>query len=253
MISSVFLSMTLIVSAQAKPIAPNFAPEEEGCLAYSVLGDKAEIMSYGQNCKVRTAPCSTFKITAAELGFKKKKLNPKGESFKWDGVKRTREALNKDHDLLSWMNDSVVWVSSIVVNRLGRGVVQAELKNLDYGNGSTGPEEFWINGPLGISVDEQIKYLARQNQNLQDAMGLLPIEKIAGSSVMGKTGSCIHKGHDPHSQIGWYVGRIRSANQEYAFALRILKPKNSQLDVPASFRAKKLFLDWLPHLTESTF
>src|SRR5262249_38986693 len=156
-----------------------FSSGEDGCLARASVSPKADAVSFGSNCTLRTAPCSTFKITLAELGFKNKKLNPKGERFRWDGIKRDRDALNRDQDLLSWMKDSVVWVSSVVVGRIGQEAVHSELENMAYGNAAVGPEEFWINGPLSISAEELAKNLSRSNApNLRQAIALLPVENI---------------------------------------------------------------------------
>jgi beta-lactamase class D len=226
-------------------MSPHFASDEDGCLAYVELGH-TEIVSQGKNCKLQTAPCSTFKIAIAEIGYKYKKLNEIGENFKWDGLQRSRDVLNRDQDLFSWMKDSVVWVSSILVSRMSRETIQSELKEMSYGNSAIGPDEFWINGPLRISAEEQVKSLSRQtNSNLQKAVLLLPIEKRGAFSISGKTGSCAHRGTKPDEQIGWYVGRARSGNKVYAFALRFLKPKNAKQESPAGLRAKELFLDWL--------
>lgn len=76
MLTNIVLSTFFLSLAFAKPIAPNFSPEETGCLIFTTLSDKQVITTYGDNCKVRTAPCSTFKITLAEVGFKNEKLNP---------------------------------------------------------------------------------------------------------------------------------------------------------------------------------
>ncbi|MGE0631097.1 MAG: penicillin-binding transpeptidase domain-containing protein [Pseudobdellovibrionaceae bacterium] len=242
-----FLLSAIAFFSHAKDAEPHFSPKESGCLIYKDLSDPKQIKTFGHNCKLQTPPCSTFKITLAELGFKNEKLEPKGEIFKWDGKIRNRESLNKDQDLSSWMKDSAVWVSSIVVNRLGQEKIRSELKDLSYGNASIGPDEFWIKGPLSLSVEEQISYLSRTNsKHLERSIQLLPEEKVGALSVKGKTGSCYIGDPQKRQQIGWYIGRVKSADREYAFALRFINEKNSKTDGPAGFRAKELFLKWLP-------
>jgi beta-lactamase class D len=232
--------------AFAKPVAPNFSMREAGCMIFTTIAGKPETKTFGDNCKVRTAPCSTFKIALAELGFRNEKLNLMGESFKWDGVKRDREVLNKDQDLYSWMKDSVVWVSTILMSRLGQEQVTSDLKELAYGNATVGPNEFWIKGPLSISVEEQIKYLSRQNdENLKKAISLLPTETVKNYIVSGKTGSCYMENLAEGSRIGWYVGRAKADKKEYSFAIRFLNQKSLKTDKPGGLRAKELFLDWL--------
>lgn len=241
---AIILFILLAPSVHAKPAAPAFTPKEIGCLVFSPLFDASAMVKYGANCEVQTAPCSTFKIAIAEIGFRSGKLNSSGERFKWDGTRRMREALNKNQDLLSWMKDSVVWVSSIIVNRIGPEKVRGELTNLNYGNASVGPSEFWIKGPLKISVEEQVKYLVRKDESLKSAISLLPVESVAGYSVAGKTGSCFLDNKEDQ-QIGWYVGRVKNGKKEYAFALRFVDHENYKTEGPGGFKAKELFHNWL--------
>ncbi len=229
----------------AKTATPEFKQGEMGCLEFSPLAENSKKIKFGSNCEVQTTPCSTFKIAIAEVGFKNGNLNPTGEHYKWDGIKRAREVLNKDQDLFSWMKNSVVWVSSIIVNRIGRKQVQSELSKMGYGNALVGPEEFWITGPLKVSVDEQIQYLSRKNKELQNAMAILPVESIGGYTVRGKTGSCFLESRKEGPQVGWFVGRAEKAQKEFVFALRFLEQEGHKANVPAGIRAKEIFSNWL--------
>lgn len=242
---SIISALMIVLQVYANPPAPLFGPGEMGCLEFSPLTEKSEKIKFGSNCEVQTAPCSTFKIAIAEMGFKSGKLKPSGETFKWDGTKRGREALNKDQDLFSWMKDSVVWVSSIIVNRIGVDQVRLELSGMNYGNASVGPEEFWIKGPLKVSVDEQLQYLSRKTKRLQDAIAILPAESIGGYTVRGKTGSCFVENRMDGPQVGWFVGRAEKAQKDFVFALRFLEQEGHKTDGPAGFRAKELFYNWL--------
>jgi beta-lactamase class D len=235
----------LPVFAWAKNEGPKFTASENGCLVFANLNTSKKLEAYGENCGIRSQPCSTFKIALAEMAFKHRKINSKGEQFKWDRIVREREALNKDQDLLSWMKDSVVWVSSVIADRMGRDEIRKELEKLKYGNALIGPNEFWIKGPLAISVHEQMKYLSRQKNtdHLEQALQLLPIVKVGNFSVSGKTGSCYLE--NTKQEIGWYVGRATSAAHSHAFALRFIKNENQKAQEPAGLRAKKLFMDWL--------
>ena len=243
----VFLLALVPLFAFAKIDGPNFSSTEAGCLILSSIpgGDGKKV--YGENCKLRSPPCSTFKVALAEIAFKNQKINEKGELFNWDGKKREREVLNRDQDLGSWMKDSVVWVSSVIVDRVSSAKTQYELGKLRYGNAHVGSDNFWINGPLAISVEEQIQYLTHQsaNQNHLKALKLLPIEKVGIYEVMGKTGSCLLDATKNAPEIGWFIGRAKSAKGTYAFALRFIEKENHKINGPAGLRAKALFLEWL--------
>ncbi len=247
MIKLILFLVSISLFASAKSEGPNFSTTENGCLIYTNLADRKETQVFGENCSVRSPPCSTFKIALAEIAFKNKKIDVKGEYFKWDGKKRDRDALNKDQDLRSWMRDSVVWVSSLIVDRVTRDRIQLQLSELKYGNALVGLEEFWIKGPLAISVEEQIQYLSRQsqNENLLKALQLLPIERIGSFEVSGKTGSCFLGGSKNSSEIGWFVGTAKSPRGNYALALRFINIKGQETNGPAGLRAKTLFLEWI--------
>lgn len=243
----VFLLAVVPLFAFAKIDGPNFSSTEDGCLILSSISGGDEKKVYGENCKLRSHPCSTFKVALAEIAFKNQKINEKGELFKWDGKKREREVLNKDQDLGSWMKDSVVWVSSIVVDRIRREKIKYELSNLRYGNALVGSDNFWILGPLAISAEEQIEYLTRQSadKNHLKALELLSAEKVGGFEVFGKTGSCLLNSTKNAPEIGWFIGRAKSSRGSYSFALRYIEKENHKSIGPAGLRAKALFLEWL--------
>lgn len=236
-----FLFYSISSFSQAKTQPPQFLATEDACFVFANISDKKDSYSFGKSCNVRTPPCSTFKVVLAEIAFKIKKVNSQNEMFKWDGKKRDRDVLNQDHDLHSWMKHSVIWVSSVLVDRIGRDNIRLNLMDLNYGDALIGPNEFWIQGPLSISVKEQVSYLSRtkNNEYLLTALKLLLLEKVGSYEVYGKTGSCNVDSKNDSLKVGWFVGQAQTSNKTYAFALRILG-KNS-----SGARAKEGFIEWL--------
>lgn len=236
------LSLLFLTFASAEP---KFAVGEAGCAIIKDLASKKKT-TFGLTCDVPLSPCSTFKIPLAAIGFRTGRISSEGEKFTWDHVHRSREALNRDQDLHSWMRESVVWVSSVIADRVGRKVVAHELKAMNYGNAETGPGTFWIQGPLKISVTQQIEYLSRADDEfLEKALEILPIEKLRlrAGEVLGKTGSCSKGGG---SQIGWYVGAAGVAGgKKVVFAVRFYDDGTHRTRGPAGFRARDIALGML--------
>lgn len=138
------------------------------------------------------------------------------------------------------MRDSVVWVSSLIVEKIGSNVLQKELERLYYGNKKIGSDEYWIQGPLEISPEEQLQYLLRiEDIYLKRAIQLLPVESDGNIQVFGKTGSCWTK---EKKQIGWYVGWAESNKERVVFVFRFLDEQQSPSSGPAGFHAKKVAL-----------
>jgi beta-lactamase class D len=223
-----------------------FGSGEDGCLVtIDLKTDKSK--SLGSNCSRRTPPCSTFKIALAELGLNTGNLSST-EQFRWDGVVRGRVALNRDHNLKSWLADSVVWVSSILAGRFGLSAIGEQLKKVKYGNAIVTPGEFWLDGSLQISAVENANFLARpENEFLSSAISMLPVEKFGAFAVSGKTGSCYMNGTEKH-QIGWYVGWAKSDNKSLAFAVRFIEKGSYKTKGPAGFRTKEIAKEYFKSL-----
>lgn len=185
--------------------------------------DSKKLSAQGSHCHLASPPCSTFKIPLAATALKFNKINDT-ESFQWDQIKRDRDVLNKNHDLRSWLKDSVVWVSSIIVDRIGLSKLKDELKLLNYGNSQVGRNEFWLNGLLKISPHEQINYLSINNDEyLNKAFLFLPAEPAGDFIFYGKTGSCVANEAGTNNQVGWYVGKATSKKGSYVFVIRIME------------------------------
>ncbi len=165
----------------------------------------------------RTSPCSTFKIPNSLIGLETGVIPDASFVLPWDGVRRSREGWNRDHDLRSAMKQSVVWYYQELARRVGPDRMQKWVSALRYGNEdiSGGIDRFWLESSLRISPDEQVDFLGRLHAGelpvsprsiaivkeilLQDAPG-------PGIVYRGKTGSCQDPGApQPH---GWWVGSV---------------------------------------------
>ena len=148
--------------------------QSEGCfIIYDLKTDKLLGIFGEERCKQPYAPCSTFKMPLAVMAFDAGVLKDENTLLKWDGIKRSIEAWDRDCTAASWMRNSVVWYSQRLTLLLGKTKVQSYLKGFNYGNQdiSAGLTGFWLTasktdsdpgrGSLKISAFEQLDFLKR--------------------------------------------------------------------------------------------
>lgn len=183
-------------------------------------------------CETRYAPCSTFKIVNALIALETGVATDGDMLIRWDGVQRTRAALNRDHTLRSAMADSAVWYFQELARRIGSERMQFHLDRIDYGNRdiSGGPTRFWLDGSLAISADEQVDLLARMQRaklafserSVAIVREAIIVEQTDAFILRGKSGSCDGPGDDDH---GWFIGTVERDDQTWAFACLIVGPR----------------------------
>lgn len=239
------LAMTLLTLAAAPPpplhAGPDHGPRPLGEYAQLpatciVLYDRANEEYRVHNmeqCREPLSPCSTFKIPNALIGLESGVVSGPGDTKPWDGVERSREVLNRDHDLASAIRHSVVWYFQDLAVDIGPERMQAALDAYDYGDRdiSGGQDRFWLSSTLRISALEQLAFMDKLDR------GVLPASAANQAAVRqmmrqednlpngfegalyGKTGSCISdSGAPPH---GWFTGFLHRGSQQFVFAVNV--------------------------------
>jgi beta-lactamase class D len=180
-------------------------------------------------------PASTFKIPnsliALETGVVE---DPDKDVFKWDGVKRSIEAWNKDHTLRSAIAVSAFPVYQEIARRIGPERMQKYVDLLDYGNRDIGGgiDQFWVAGALRIDPVQQVDFVDRLRRGVlsvskrsQDLVrDILPVTKVGESIIRAKSGLT---GKD-HGSLGWMVGWAEKGSARTVFALNMdcLEPRH---------------------------
>jgi beta-lactamase class D len=182
-------------------------------------------------CGERFAPCSTFKIPNSLIGLETGVITDADYVIKWDGVKRSREELNHDHNLRTAFRASVVWYYQELARRVGREKMQEYVERLGYGNADiSGPiDEFWLGGPLRISADEQVGFIDRlrrgdlpfSKRTLEIVRDIMTLEQKGDWTLRGKTGTEGAQGRDGKNVLGWFVGWTESKDRTLVFAVNI--------------------------------
>lgn len=119
------------------------------------------LATYGSSrCSKRLPPCSTFKIPLNLMAFEEGTFKTPDEVIPWDEKVHSRKELNQDQTPTTWIQRSAVWVSEVVVGKIGIKKLSSYLKRFAYGdqNVSSGGT-FWNGGSLNLSPNEQAKFL----------------------------------------------------------------------------------------------
>ena len=181
-------------------------------------------------------PASTFKIFNSLVALETKQIQDAGEIIQWDGNERDIGAWNKDHNLESAIQNSVVWFYQELARRIGSAQMAHYVALAEYGNQDIGGEidTFWLDGELRITPREQVDFLTRLylnevpfSQRSIDIVKDILIFEAPGNYVMrAKTGW----GQRFVPQIGWFVGYVEQNDNVYVFAtnIDIVKPEDAE-------------------------
>jgi beta-lactamase class D len=175
-------------------------------------------------------PASTYKIPnsliALETGVVQ---DPDKDVFKWDGVKRSIEAWNKDHTMRTAIAASAVPVYQEIARRIGQERMQKYVDLLEYGNRNIGGgiDQFWLTGDLRIDPMQQIDFVDRLRRGAlpistrsQDLVrDILPVTKVGDATIRAKSGLLGAEVGKP--SLGWMVGWVEKGSAQTVFALNM--------------------------------
>ncbi|WPB78591.1 penicillin-binding transpeptidase domain-containing protein [Archangium violaceum] len=228
--------LLLTTPALADPPPPQKHP---GCFVLLDLKTGELKRNDAKRCEKRTSPASTFKVPHALIALETGVVKDPAAMRKWDGQKRSISDWNRDHSLESAIRYSAVWFFQGTAKEIGRERMKDWLHRFNYGNEDVSGEltAFWLEKPLRISPEEQVRFLAKLYRNeLPVSEGTRETVKrmleytpktvtertkrmagpwSTGAVVSGKTGST-HTKED--GDVSWLVGHVRSPKGEYVFA-----------------------------------
>ena len=221
-----------------------FDPGANTCLAHDV-----------QRAQKPYLPASTFKIFNAMTALETGVIRDEHETFHWDGKQRDFPDWNRDHDLASGMQYSVVWYYQELARRIGATRMQEWIDKVGYGNRNIGGgiDQFWLtsHGELRITALQQVEFLQRLHDGTlpfsarsQDIVKRILIrDQTSNYTLRFKTGWA----GDNSPMLGWIVGWIERDGRAAYFATNIdmadagYAPKREALA-----RAALHALGWLP-------
>jgi len=218
------------------------------------------------DCATRLSPASTYKIPHALIGLE---IGAVTETTveKWDGVRHPDQPKwNLDHTVFSAMKPSVLWFFQRMAPRIGAERAHEWLERFAYGNADTsGPiTEYWINGRLRISPDEQLAFLTRYYggtlpvkkgyaDRLQAAMLQAPgtVENARGVheldaawrpglTLNSKTGATTLESGE---SVSWLVGQLTVDQHTLTFASAVWRSSGGVDTLDATRLAIRTFVD----------
>jgi beta-lactamase class D len=236
------VALASVLSAQASPVAgqvcPSGATVEDPDLAqffdaWRVTGTFVLLDTEKQACirfnperaRIRFLPASTFKIFNTMVALDEGSIADAETVVKWDGVDRGSAAWNRDQNMRTAFRSSTVWFYQELARRTGERRMKDWLEREAYGNAdpSGGIDQFWLNGGLAISADEQVELLSRLNRQQlgfsaraqRIAAELLVWERAPAYTLRGKTGWTTVEGR----HLGWLVGSVEKSGTTWIYAM----------------------------------
>lgn len=234
------LSLLLLLWLPLTQAAEPWTPQPDWAQDFQAQGVNGTLLVYDEGADrhlvfdaaraaTAYAPASTFKIFNALTALETGAVKDEHETLRWDGKKRWVADWNRDHDLASGMQASVVWYYQAIARRIGQARMQQWVDAVGYGNRdiSGGIDRFWLGqGGLRISAAQQIAFLRRladgdlpfSSRSQEIVRRLIVVERGDGHVLHAKTG---WKHVDGETDLGWYVGWLERGGRRWFFALNI--------------------------------
>lgn len=194
-------------------------------------------------------PASTSKIIHSLIFLDSGALKDETEVLKWDGVKRSIEMWNQDHNLRSAFKVSAVWFYLETSKRITQNTMQHYYNAANYGNANSNGfgEAYWVKGDLRITPRQQIEFLVKfhesklpfSTRSTDLVKDIMTEEKTDKYIMRAKTGWS--DAYTP--QVGWWIGYVAREENTYFFAIEIDMQKNE--DAP---KRKEITRNILKHL-----
>ncbi|MBE9239712.1 class D beta-lactamase [Synechocystis salina LEGE 00031] len=175
---------------------------------------------------------STFKILNSLIAVESGVIQDEISVLTWDGIERELPQWNRDLNLREAFKISAVWFYQVLARRVGHARMEAWITKVGYGNQQIGTEEnidqFWLNGTLQATPQEQIQLLRRLHGNqlpfsertVAIVKDIMITEKTPEYIIRAKTG-WFGFGDYSRPNIGWYFGYVEKEDNVYFFATNI--------------------------------
>ena len=259
---TLFLSTVLLFSNSALANSNCFLAKENNQII------KQE--SQGDSCKLRHAPCSTFKIAISLMGYNEGLLTDETHPelpFK-EGYADLVDVWKQPHNPTTWIKNSCVWYSQIITQKLGMTKFQDYVTKFYYGNQNVsgdkgknnGLTRSWLSSSLQISPQEQMQFLEKlignklpvSSKSYEMTKNILFVETLPGDwKFYGKTGAgdlFNNDGSFQDKQIGWFIGWIEKGSRIIIF-VNYIEDQNHK-DYSAGKQAKEAARKKLLQLVE---
>ncbi len=256
---SLLLAATLSTAcAAAKPPTPTASAEPTGCFLLMDLDTGHVTRSNPEQCQKRLAPASTFKVPHALIALETSVVKDLDEVRKWDGTPQRVATWAQDQTLDTAMRYSAVWFFQGTAKQIGRERMQEWLRRFRYGNQDVSGDisRFWLAGPLLISAEEQLDFMARLYRNelpvSERSRELVKRTLVHRADTVGNTRGDIAL-HGPwkdgavlsaktgfarleDGDVSWLVGHVEKPGKRYVFVSNVETREHQDLRTPPALQ-----------------
>ncbi|MBN8642937.1 MAG: class D beta-lactamase [Flavobacteriales bacterium] len=216
---------------------------------------KEWIVSDTIEIKKETLPASTFKIINLLIALETKTIKDENEIVKWIGKTDTikygnRPEIYHDMTVKEAFKVSAGWVFIELAKKIGKEEYKKYLSKCSYGNLNLTEkdDDFWNFGSFGISPINQVEFLKKlydnklpfSKRNIDIVKKVMISEQVNEYTISAKTGWT----RENDTNTGWWVGYLKTKNNTYFFATRLLQSRIKNRDDFGSCRkeiTKKIF------------
>lgn len=215
------------------------ARAETACLLIADAQSGDLVHQEGVGCDESIGPASSFKFTLALIGYDAGILAD-ADNPAWpyqSSYSAVRKADKQTVTPAYWMEQSVLWYSRVLVEKLGAQRFAQFVAALDYGNAdvsgepgaNNGMTHAWLNTSLLISPAEQLRFVRRfvvgdlpvSGEAIARTAAITPAFNAGGWTIRGKTGTGYIReasGRLGKRQYGWFIGWATDGTRVYAFS-----------------------------------
>lgn len=200
----------------------------DGCfLLYDFQKNKTLIYNK-ERANVGFLPASTFKMVNTLIGLEIGIITGEHFVIPWDSIPRQIPAWNRDHQLKSAFQNSVVPWYQELARRIGTEKMQLWVSKTGFSEMDITSENidlFWLTGNSRITPFEQLDFQKRlinnelpfTQSNIDLLKKIMIMDETSDYILRGKTGWAVMD----QKNIGWLVGFLEKGAEKYAFVINI--------------------------------
>ena len=222
------------------------------------------IYSEGNSCDLLYSPASTFKIVISLMGYEENILLDEEQPILSSTNKVYYDFWKGEKTPKLWIENSVLWYSQYITEKIGKDKFVYYINLLDYGNkdvsGSDVLTRSWISSTLKISSRQQLLFIEKlANYQLpfsyysQDTTKKIIFSKsIDNYNLYSKTGmSTLLDANNKRTNynMGYYIGFLENNNDskdKYYFVIHVSEIE--KINKFASLVAKDIALEKIKDL-----
>lgn len=200
----------------------------EGCFLLFDFQENKTLIYNEERSEKGFLPASTFKMVNTLIGLETGIITGEDFVIPWDSIPRQIPVWNRDHQLKSAFQNSVVPWYQELARRIGTEKMQFWVSKTGYGKMNISPgniDLFWLSGKSRITPLEQLDFQKRliknelpfKQENIDLLKKIMIIEETPEYILRGKTGWAVMD----RKNIGWLAGNLEKGTNKYAFVINV--------------------------------